>query len=348
MKLKGQKGATGADIIISITIIVIVVTIASMIYVNTTLQGRNVNRTAGATRIATNIMENIEKMSYNDFVAEYIKDPPTWTSVTEGDYANYKSATETTVFNTKIPKGYTVYLYGEPNYGSHENDSEKFDLVRDIKLSVTYKVGDVIEKIDLATSKTREIIKEVNEPNTSLLTQQKILKRNDKFYPIKYVESVDAYIKTDENDIEWYDYSKKNWAMVVISKKNENELFDINGKLLLYAGGYEIYTWIPRFFYSEETVEGEENSTLEFTEFQHLTTEYSIQEARLKANDDDDTELIYTSFGPQRFNNTTSTDMGNATGKWILAKDENVINKIDDDAYGKILNESIYGPCDFH
>lgn len=252
MNFKNQKGATGSDIIISMTIIIITVAVVSMIYVNTTLQSRNVTRTAGATRIATNMLENMEKMSYADFDAEYNSIAVGWNSITSGDYNGYKSATNTTAFNTKIPKGYIVYLYAEPSYGSHVLAAEQFDLVREIKLSVTYHVGDVNEKVDFSTSKTREIVDEVNAPNTDILSSQGIVSIQKKFYPVKYSEDAGAYIKTSTDDSDWYNYSNKKWAMVIVSTEPESTLFDVNGKVIADTSKYAKYTWIPKYFYTGE------------------------------------------------------------------------------------------------
>ena len=65
-KLKTEKGATGADIVVALSIIVLTVAVISMIYVNVSNDSKNVNRTAGATRISTNILENINIMLYDE------------------------------------------------------------------------------------------------------------------------------------------------------------------------------------------------------------------------------------------------------------------------------------------
>ena len=49
-------------------------------------------------------------------------------------------------------------MLAEPKYGSHSGDdkeSEQFDLVRDIKLVITYKVGDATEKLEFNVAVTR-------------------------------------------------------------------------------------------------------------------------------------------------------------------------------------------------
>ena len=70
-KLKSEKGATGVDVVVAAAMILMTITVVSILYVNTSLQSRNITRTAGATRIATNIAENIQALSYEEFVYSY-------------------------------------------------------------------------------------------------------------------------------------------------------------------------------------------------------------------------------------------------------------------------------------
>ena len=363
MDFRSQKGATGADVMIAATVIMIVIGIVSMIYVNTTLQSRNVTRTAGATRIATNILENIEKISYDEFATTYnsVKGA---TIPSIDTYTSYPTLSGT-VFNTKIPNGYTVYLYGEPNYGSHTSALEQFDLTRDIKLVVTYKVGDVIEKVEFSTSKKREIVGEVNEPDTSILGTQGFLNVEDVdqvFYPIKYSDTAKSYVRTTENDQNWYNYSNKRWAMVLVAPKSieENNIFDANGALKSSIESDESvkkYVWIPRFYYNSDINK--------FTEFAYLTvTDKARKELALTSNKDntkpegkDTVELRYITCGNKNNNlsgeneSKNVTDMKNSsnsalTGIWIEADGTSTNN--DYKNYYNLLNNSKYGPCELH
>ena len=347
MNLKSEKGATGSDIIFAITAIVLSIAVVSMIYVNTTLQSRNVTRTAGATRIATNILENIEKMSYTDFEAEYMRvkgaDPIT---IIISNYMTYPSLTNTTAFNTKIPRGYTVYIYGEPNFGSHESTTEQFDLVRDIKLTVVFQVGDMEKVVDFSTSKKREIVNEVNEPVTTILVSQGITDNGDKkFYPIKYSEDAKSYIRTSGDDPEWYNYPNKKWAMVIVSTENEEELFDLNGKLIALSSKYKKYAWIPKYFYSEN---GTGQQISEFA-YQSSSDKAIKSKQELKAMDNS-TILYYNTYGAKLDTSIEPTSFvlnGNQkiSGKWVLA---DTIYNITSDTDGNLLNSSIYGPCEIH
>lgn len=342
MNLRSQRGATGADIMIAISVIVLSVAVVSMIYVNTTLQSRNVTRTAGATRIATNILENIEKLSYVDFIAEY--NSSNWVLVPEGKaYAGYKEATNVTTFNTKIPKGFTVYLFAEPSYGSYSGtgDADKqFDLVRDIRLVVSFSVGDVNRIVDFRTSKNREIANEVNAPDLAVLAIQNITNATSKYYPVKYSTDANAYIRTTVDDEEWYNYSNKKWAMVIVSTKSETELFDVNGKIKSGAT-YTKYVWIPKYF----TNSGE----TAITEFAYLasTTQAIKAKQELKAKDET-TILYYNAIAPKASTSKDPTTASfvvnnqNVSGKWIQA------TNVSSDAVASLLQNSSYGPCELH
>ena len=69
-KFKSQKGITGADVAIAVSIITIAVCAVTMIYVNLDLNQKMVTRTAGATRIATNIIEGIDSTDYDTLLSK--------------------------------------------------------------------------------------------------------------------------------------------------------------------------------------------------------------------------------------------------------------------------------------
>ena len=70
-KLNSEKGITGVDIVVAITMIVLTISVVMAIFININNTARSVTRTSGATRIATNILEQIEIMYYGEF-EEYL------------------------------------------------------------------------------------------------------------------------------------------------------------------------------------------------------------------------------------------------------------------------------------
>ena len=345
-KLKSQRGANAADIIIAVTIIVLTMTIVSMIYVNTTFESRNITRTAGATRIATNILENIEKLSYSDFVTNYNTEISGLTRETATEYANYylvNGGADGKAFSTKIPNGYKLYIKADPNYGSHVNNDEQFDIVRDVNIIIAFKVGNVVKNIDFQTVKTREIIEECNSPRTSYLANENIVQSGMKFYPIKYLKNSNIYVKTTEEDDFWYNYSNKEWATVVVSRLAENKLFDTNGKFIgtinttkTNSEYTEKFVWIPRFFVK--------NSGGAFYSFAYLGTGTNkIISTTINSVAGSSSTLTINTYKALQSSDAAgvgSTNFDGKTGKWVSAEGTSLTTEVD----AKILSNSKYGP----
>lgn len=165
-KLNSEKGVTGVDIVVSVTMIVITIAVVMAIFVNISSASREVNRTSGATRMATNILENIELMYYEDFLIyldELIhKTYITYDAETPGAVTDYngtyvipgeKTGTEK-VFETKIPNGYTLKLVISNVYG--ETEPSKYDLVRKVNVSVLFDVSGREKEVLLSTTKIFE------------------------------------------------------------------------------------------------------------------------------------------------------------------------------------------------
>lgn len=356
-KIKSEKGLTGIDIITSVTIIVITIVVVSMIYLNTTVESRNITRTAGATRIATNILENIEKLSYAEFLDNFNLETQGLATQTDADYLGYyllNGGEDNQVFSTKIPNGYKLYIKCTPNHGTHTEVSEQFDLVRTIEMIIAFNVGDRTEKIDFETVKTREIIGETNEPNTDYLLSSGILQSEMYYYPVKYLDNSEVYIKVSEKDSSWYNYSNKQWATVIVSKQTEDELFDINGKFIGTINtteSEETYTerfvWIPRFF--KKTV----NSVDTFYVFSYLATgNKKIESTLLNSNGGESSTLNINTYKEITSDelalgvNTDTTNFEDKSGKWVSCEiNEKTGNTgIIDDIEASLLNTSKYGP----
>lgn len=335
-KLKSEKGATGIDVVMAAAMILITITVVSILYVNTSLQSRNIKRTAGATRIATNIAENIQALSYEEFISSYngIAITDTYNGVdyrkVEGSQSNFK------IFDTKIPTGYTFYIKADPVYGSHTNPKEQFDLVRDIEIVLTYKLGDGVEDISYSLTKQRELIDECNAPQTSYLREKGLTTANTNIYPIKYVETVGDYVKTTEDDIDWYDYTNKKWAVILVSDKKENEVFDANGK---YTGiTAKKYIWIPAFFVNDVGNE--------FRAFRYNSSDKIIEKSTLTSLVDDTgntSTFSYYTFAEKPSDYTTVTE-DTSTGLWV----EMLPDNLTDIRQALILNSSSYGPFIIH
>lgn len=328
---KNEKGATGADIVVALSIIVLTVSVISMVYINLTNGSKNVNRTAGATRIATNILENIDKMSYEQYNkaldAFATNDSKGWTVTGDANAKTIilegkKTGTEK-IFDTKIPKGYKVELTSQ---SINAGDSlPKYDLIKKINVKVTFTVSKTEQNVSLYTSKEREQLAEVNKPDIDSLNVT-----GKSYVPIKYSTTQQAYVVTDEKDINWYDYSNKVWAMVYVdSLSNINSIKDA-GKLSTAQANStgNIYYWIPRFSTDGQALYNASN--------------YPITNIQITAINDNTTKMSLFSVGTATL--SADTNEFNSNGKKGLWKAKNLLNS---DGTMQAFNRTKFGPVQY-
>src|SRR5699024_7711967 len=76
--------------------------------------------------------------------------------------------------------------------------------------------------------------------------------------PVKWDDTQDNWIKTDETDEEWYNYEEKEWANVVLVGEDgkdadgDEDVFNSDGTLN-EDSNYSMLVWIPRFAYQITT-----------------------------------------------------------------------------------------------
>ena len=107
-------------------------------------------------------------------------------------------------------------------------------------MSVTYKVGNKDQKIEIKTVKSREKLEVPNRPDLDLIE----ITDGEYKYPIKYLNG--AWKITTINDSEWYNYDNGIWATVLVSNK-EKLVGDIVSEL---DENDIIRLWVPRFEYN--------------------------------------------------------------------------------------------------
>lgn len=332
-KLKEQKGATGVDIVVSITVISITIAIVIAIYTNVDLTSKRIKRTAGATRIATSMVEQIDKMYYSgltDQISEMdsmiASMSPTSTpyityNVAKRQYTIMPKYTSDTIriFNTKVPKGYTVKISFEKDY--------EYDIVKKVNIEVEFLVGNQTESVQLSSAKALEIVELGNEPE---IDSNKITDVNGNEYynvvPIKREGS--EYKKTDENDDEWYNYEAGIWATVLGDLTYINSY---NGKL---KDGYKdyVYVWIPSYGKAEDGK----------LRLKYKDTNYGVISKIIEGTYRKSVFTIDIN-GKQLTDFSESVNFKDITGKklngvWVKASD------IETNEYSKLLNESEYGP----
>ena len=138
--LKNQKGLAPADVLISLLMILTSIGIIGMVYLNMNVVTRMTNAKAGATRIATNILQNI-KGSYYDRVV---------------DFDSSQDGAEQSIYNTKIPKGYKVDIKTE------EFEADTNNLVKKVTVKVMYNPNDDNNSIEYSTLLEKEVVREYN------------------------------------------------------------------------------------------------------------------------------------------------------------------------------------------
>lgn len=139
MKLKSEKGFTGIDITVAIIIITLFVSIISVVFYNFTKSSKAIERKTEATYIATDIIEKIKALDYDNVI---ITD--------DTNIVDYKNNGEK-IINVNISEGYTANIKVE-NYKQNEDD-----LVKMVTVTVSYKIGKEIEKVELTTTIVREV-----------------------------------------------------------------------------------------------------------------------------------------------------------------------------------------------
>lgn len=281
-KLKDQKGITGVDIVIAISIISITTVAIMAIYINIVVGSKKVTRTSAATRIATSILENIDSMYYAEVENELIK-LTNLPGALQGNYsttATYDiyipSDLQENVFNTKLNPGYNVELVvNELTKPSALNNNENFyipiencPLVLDIKVIVKFNVSNREEELALKTIKQRELLPDCNEPDindllgkefdiivTDDMGSQSLEKRRieslAQIEPIKWSSLSNSYVRTNKTN-EWYSYINKEWARVVITGVSNGEntvraVFDTASDSVLNLPDQTVFVWLPRF-----------------------------------------------------------------------------------------------------
>jgi len=253
-KLKNKKGITGTDVAAGITLIVLTVGIVTSIYINTLKKSKDTIRYANAVRIATNIMENIQQKPYEYVTAIcYDNDLHVTTRKVSG-------GENTKIFGTKIPNGYEVTLTAK------RAGSLRYDVARDITISVKYKANSTYKTITITGVKEKELMDMTNSPDISLMPNYDPNDKNTYYYPIK--KSADKYVITSTSDIEWYDYEAGEYALLY---KTTNGNLNIGTLYDLSSIRNNVYIWIPRFVAKNEGGTG-----LDAVQFLYGTSNYLI------------------------------------------------------------------------
>ena len=210
IKKSKNGGFAGVDIVIALGIISITLLILAAMYINTYIANVEIERRTQAINYATQIFEKISEYYYGDITNEKF-------AVTTNVYGNKE------VVGIEIPEGYTVNIDIE-NYKTEE----ALDVVKNINIQVSYKVGEKNNTLVLSKYKTKENIVTPNRPE---------LAQNMVAVKVQKTGNTASYKTTSMADSDWYNYYGRKWAL---AKETTS------GTTITAA---DLYVWIPRYAY---------------------------------------------------------------------------------------------------
>ena len=219
--IRGKKGLTGADVAAAITMIVLTVGIVTAIYVNTINKSKDNVRYSNAVRMATNIIENIQRKPF-----EYL------TAICNTTDSS-KTVSTGQIFDTKVPNGFSVTI-------TAKKTADDVDIARDVIVNVKYRANSSYKTITLNTVKQKELMDMTNPPDFSLIPGYKPLDTKNFYYPVKKGDGGKTVV-TSTDDINWYDYEDGNYALVCVTSTGT---LSVGNEA---PSGSKIYVWIPRF-----------------------------------------------------------------------------------------------------
>ncbi len=227
LKFKEKKGLTGADVAAAITVIVLAAGIATAIYVNSINKSKDNMRYSAAVRIATSVVENIEKQPYETLETNC-------SSANNYKY-NFVGNGNKSVFETKIPNGFKLTVT--------TSVPTTPDIVRDVIVNVQYKANNNYKTITLTTLKEREMLDMTNSPDLAFLDGYNPNDNTQHYYPIKLNSAKTSYVITTFEDNSWYDYNAGNYAIIYVTASSLN----VNDDYKKNSSTGQRYVWIPRF-----------------------------------------------------------------------------------------------------
>lgn len=136
-KIRQNKGFTSQDVVISIIIIVIFVSIITTLFYNFYISTSAKNRNAIALNCIIDVIEQAKMLNYDEL-----------------DETKIEELLETLTSNKTIPNGYEVNVELQ-KYNELEGNTDKKDLIKILKVKVQYLVGQKTEKIEISTLITK-------------------------------------------------------------------------------------------------------------------------------------------------------------------------------------------------
>jgi len=155
-KLRDQKGFAASDALIAVLIIVLFSGLIATISYNIYISNSSIKRMSKATNYIVDVFEYIEQVSYDDVTKEKITTYFNKKYYYQEDGTTPKSNAEVKMketnedINTPYKAEINIVKYNET-----EGNTEKLDLVKEITMTVRYKLGNKDQEITMTRNKTR-------------------------------------------------------------------------------------------------------------------------------------------------------------------------------------------------
>lgn len=237
-ELRNEKGIAGTDALIAILIITLFAGIIGVLIYNIYISNTSLKRMSTAVGYITDVFEYIDKTYYDEV---------TQTNITnyfnqKYYYDEYNVARENAQVKmdsslNNIDTPYKAVI--EVTKYSDVNQNADVDVVEEIEMWVTYKIGNKEQTINMTTLKKREMLSTPNIPDISLVNKQ----QNENVYPIKDAGLLWEICSIDDDD--WYNYDSGIMPVVLVTSSTYSIGTQISGE------GEDLYFWIPRFAYNE-------------------------------------------------------------------------------------------------
>lgn len=159
-KIREQKGFATSDALIAVLIIILFSGLIATISYNVYLSNSSIKRMSRATGYITNVFEYIDKEYYDNITVNglknYINNNQT-TFNTANNLINISSnnANEATTTIGNSNPAFTMDIYIE-YYNKTQGNTDKLDLVKEITMTVKYKLGNKNQEITMTRNKAKE------------------------------------------------------------------------------------------------------------------------------------------------------------------------------------------------
>lgn len=246
--LRTQKGFVASEALIAVLIIALFSGLIATISYNIYLSNASIKRMSKANGYIVDMFEYIDKTYYDDVTKEnltqYFNNKYYYEEGSTIPKTNAEAKIQEDTETIDTPFKITLQII---NYNETDGNTDKLDLVKEITMEVSYRLGNRNQVIEMKKTKQREILETPNKPNLTLFE----LQEGEKIYPIKNTNN--GWKICDQRDNSWYNYENGNWAIILKTTKDLSidEQIDVNN----LTENEATYGWIPRYAYDSSNNE---------------------------------------------------------------------------------------------